>query len=61
MKLFKNKSKGMIFGVCAGLSEATGIDVSLLRIATVAGAIFSGSLILWIYLLLGIILPLKEE
>lgn len=59
-KLYKNKSKGMIFGVCAGLSETTGIDVTILRLLTVAGAIFTGSLIFWIYLLLGILLPQKQ-
>ena len=29
MKLMKDKKRGMIFGVCAGISEATGIDVSI--------------------------------
>ena len=59
-KLYKNKSKGMIFGVCSGLSEVTGVDVTILRLLTVVGAIFTGSLIFWIYLLLGILLPQKQ-
>lgn len=59
-KLTKNKKNGMIFGVCAGLSDATGIDVTIVRLATLFGAIFTGSLIFWIYLLLGIVLPRKE-
>lgn len=58
-KLYKTKPK-MIFGVCAGLAEATGIDVSIIRLATVLGTIFSGSILLWIYLLLAILLPTKE-
>ncbi len=61
MKLFKNKKTGMIFGVCAGLSEVTGIDVSVLRVATVLGAIATGSIVFWVYLALGIVLPLKDE
>ena len=51
----------MNFGVCAGISEATGIDVSIVRIATVLGSIFTGSIVFWVYLGLGIILPLKED
>lgn len=58
-KLVKNKEKGMIFGVCAGLSDYTGIDVTLIRLATVIGSIMSGSIVFWIYLLLGILLPNK--
>lgn len=59
-KLYKNKETGMIFGVCSGLSEYTGIDVSLIRLATVLGAVVSGSIIFWIYLILGILLQNKN-
>lgn len=59
-KLLKNKSKGMIFGVCAGLSDFTGIDVRVIRILTVLGSIFTGSIVFWIYLILGVVLPTKD-
>jgi len=59
--LLKNKKDGMIFGVCAGLSDYTGIDVTIIRLLTVFGAIASGSIIFWVYLLLGILLPKKED
>ena len=59
--IYRNKKQGMIFGVCAGLSDTLGIDASLLRIAFVAAAIFSGSLFFWIYLLLGIFLPVQDK
>jgi phage shock protein C len=58
--LYKNKKNGMFFGVCAGLSDALGIDVTVLRFATIFGTIFTGSLIFWIYLLLALLLPNKE-
>ena len=58
--LFKDKENGMIFGVCAGISNATGIDVSIIRLSVVFGTIASGSILLWIYLLLGILLPKKK-
>lgn len=60
MKLFKNKQDGMMFGVCAGISQSTGLDVSLLRIAAIIGSLMTGSALFWIYLLLAIILPNKE-
>lgn len=59
-KLTKCKENKMIFGVCCGLSKATGIDVSVVRMAVVLGTIFSGSILLWIYFLMAIILPVKE-
>jgi phage shock protein PspC (stress-responsive transcriptional regulator) len=50
----------MIFGVCGGLAKATGIDSSLIRLGFVVGAVFTGSILFWIYLLLGIVLPIDE-
>lgn len=58
-RLYKNTSNKMLFGVCSGLSDATGIDVTIIRLATIVGAIITGSIVFWIYLLLGIILPKK--
>ena len=58
-QLHKDSTRGMFCGVCAGISNVTGIDVTLVRIATIFGSIFTGSLIFWIYLLLAIILPKK--
>lgn len=57
MKLFKNKQDGMIFGVCAGISQALNIDVRIIRILMIVASIATGSMVFWIYLLLGIILP----
>jgi len=57
MKLFKNKQDGMIFGVCAGISQALNIDVRIIRILMIVASIATGSIVFWIYLLLGIILP----
>lgn len=59
--LHKNPNKGMVFGVCSGLSDYTGIDVSLLRLATVIAGVTSLSVVFWVYLLLGILLPSKNE
>jgi len=59
-RLTKNSHDKMIFGVCGGLAQATGIDSSLIRLGFVFGAIFTGSILFWIYLLLGIVLPIDE-
>ena len=58
-QLQKNKEDSMIFGVCAGLSDSTGLDVTLIRFATIAGAILT-SLIFWVYLALAILFLPKE-
>tara|TARA_B000000557_G_scaffold251371_1_gene238570 strand:+ start:1796 stop:1987 length:192 start_codon:yes stop_codon:yes gene_type:complete len=59
--IYRNKKQGMIFGVCSGLSDHLGINAALLRVAFVLAAIFSGSLFFWIYLLLGIFLPVQDQ
>ena len=58
-KLYKDKQNAMLFGVCAGISNYIGLDVSLVRILTIISIFFSFSLIFWIYLLLAILLPQK--
>jgi len=61
MSIYKNKKNGMIFGVCAGIADSTGIDIRIIRLAFIAAAIFSGSLFFWLYIILGIFLPQKEQ
>ena len=60
-RLTKNSHDKMIFGVCGGLAKATGIDSSLIRLGFIFGAIFTGSILLWIYLGLAILLPIEDE
>lgn len=59
--LTKSVSNRSLFGVCGGLANYTGIDVSLIRILFVFGAIFTGSIVLWIYLLMALVLPNDEK
>jgi len=59
-QLYKNKANGMFLGVCSGLSDCLGIDVTVLRLITIVGTIFTGTLIFWIYLLLALLLPNKK-
>lgn len=59
-QLHKSSKNKILFGVCGGLSENTGIDATILRFGFVIGTIFTGSILLWIYLLLAILLPSHE-
>lgn len=34
-KFYLNKDQGKISGVCAGIADSTGLDVTIVRIATV--------------------------
>jgi len=56
-KLTKSQKNKIVFGICGGISEYSGIDASLVRILFILGSIFSGSLLLWIYLILVFIVP----
>ena len=56
----KSKNDRVLFGVCGGIAKTLGIDSPLIRIVFILGTIFTGSLLLWIYLLLGIVLPIDE-
>jgi phage shock protein PspC (stress-responsive transcriptional regulator) len=56
-KLRKNRHNKVLFGVCSGLADWLNVDTALVRLAFVVGAFLTGSLLLWVYLLLAIILP----
>ena len=58
-KLTKCKNRSL-FGVCCGIANFTGIDVSIVRLLFVLGTIFTGSVLFWIYMLLALILPNEE-
>lgn len=50
-----DKQRGKVFGVCAGMAETLDIDVTLIRVAWIAGTLIGfGSLIL-IYLAIALL------
>lgn len=59
-KLHISQKNKMIFGICEGLSESTGIDVRLIRLAFIISVFFGGTGIM-IYLILFAILPKGVE
>jgi phage shock protein PspC (stress-responsive transcriptional regulator) len=59
-KLRRSHANRMLAGVCAGIAEYFGINVNIVRLVTVAIAIFSASIGGFIYLALWMILPDDE-
>ena len=51
-----NADKGMIFGVCAGISSYTGIDVTLIRLIWALAVVYRGAGI-GLYLLAFLLMP----
>jgi phage shock protein PspC (stress-responsive transcriptional regulator) len=58
--LNKSSTDKMVFGVCGGLANWTGIDSSIIRLGFILGSIFTGSILFWIYILLGILLSYDD-
>jgi phage shock protein C len=58
-KLYRNPRRGMIFGVCAGLAEYFGFDVTVTRVIAAGAAFFFFPVICVVYLLLGMLLPVR--
>jgi len=54
-KLYRNKTDGLVAGVCAGFADYFGFDVVLTRVIVAVGAFFFPSLIL-VYLVLALVL-----
>jgi len=52
-KFYLDKKRGKIMGVCAGLADYTGFDVSLVRILLVLGIFMGGGALLPIYFIAG--------
>jgi phage shock protein C len=58
-RLYRNPRRGMIFGVCAGIAEFFGFDVTVTRVVDAVGAFFAFPVICIIYLCLGLLLPVR--
>jgi phage shock protein C len=52
---YLDKRNGKVMGVCAGLADYTGFDVTLVRILLVLGIFMGGGALLPVYFLAGII------
>lgn len=58
-KLYRIEQGKMLFGVCNGIAAYLNIDVTVIRLLTVALAVCSGVGIL-LYILASILMPVRE-
>ncbi|GEP36662.1 hypothetical protein NPS01_03250 [Nocardioides psychrotolerans] len=56
-RLVRDRDDRMLGGVCAGLAHYLGVDVTLVRLLTVLGAIFSVGSVALAYLVAWILVP----
>src|SRR4030095_140027 len=54
-KFYRDKRNGKVMGVCAGIADYTGFDVTLVRIMMVAALLMSSGSILPLYFISGLI------
>jgi phage shock protein C len=59
-QLHKSNKNRVFLGVCGGIAESIGVDVSVIRLGFVAGAIFTGSILFWVYLIMALVLPTED-
>ena len=58
-RFYRDKRNGKIMGVCAGIADYTGFDVTLVRICMIAALFLSSGSIIPIYFIAGWIAPVK--
>ena len=60
-RFYRDKRNGKVMGICAGIADYTGFDVTLVRICMIAAFFLSSGSILPIYLIAGWITPNKPR
>ena len=60
-RFYRDKRNGKFMGVCSGIADYTGFDVSLVRICFLAAVFMSGGSVLPIYFIAGFVAPDKPR
>ena len=60
-RFYRDKRNGKFFGVCAGIADYTGFDVTLVRICFLATVFMSGGGILPFYFIAAMVTPTKPS
>ncbi len=58
-RFYRDKRNGKLFGICAGIADYTGFDVSLVRVCFLAAMFMSGGGILPFYFIAAMVTPTK--
>ena len=56
-KLYRSRTNRMVSGVCGGLGEFANVDPTIIRLLFAAGTIFSGGILLLVYLVMIFVVP----
>lgn len=60
-RFYRDKQHGKISGVCAGIADYTGFDVTLVRIGFLAAMFMSGGSVVPFYLIAAFVAPTKPR
>jgi len=60
-RFYRDKQHGKVFGVCAGIADYTGFDVSLVRVCFLAAVFMSGGGVLPFYFIAAMVTPTKPR
>lgn len=60
-RFYRDKRNGKFMGVCAGIADYTGFDVSLVRVCFLAAVFMSGGSILPFYVIAAMVSPTKPH
>ena len=60
-RFYRDKRNGKMFGICAGIADYTGFDVSLVRVCFLAAMFMSGGGVLPFYFIAAMVTPTKPQ
>ena len=60
-RFYRDKRNGKMFGICAGIADYTGFDVSLVRVCFLAALFMSGGGVLPFYFIAAMVTPTKPQ
>ena len=60
-RLYRNKRRALVFGVCAGIADYFGFNPKVVRALTVVGAMIWFPIVSVAYVLLGFLLPVARD
>ncbi len=60
-KFYRDKQNGKLMGVCSGIADYTGIDVTIIRIGMVVATVMGSGAPILVYLAAGFIAPTKPR
>ena len=60
-RFYRDKQNGKVWGVCAGIADYTGFDVSLVRVCFLAAVFMSGGSVLPFYVIAAMVTPTKPR